>query len=162
DESNVVKQVLPHDGKPAAMPKSRPPLLDRDVEVVKKWISQGAKDDSPATTLQVVDAEHPPSYNLPPVLTALAYSPASKLLAVSGYHEVLLHHADGSGLVARLVGLSERIQSLAFSPDGTLLAVAGGSPCRFGEIQVWEVAHHKLKLSVSVTYDTVYGASWSP
>ncbi len=47
---------------------------------------------------------------------------------LSGYHEVLLLKADGSELVARLVGLSERIQSLRFSPDGKLLAVAGGSP----------------------------------
>ena len=83
-----------------------------------KWIAQGAKDDTPASHRDIVDAEHPPVYTLPPVITALDYSPDGNLLAVSGYHEVLLHKADGSGLVARLVGLSERIQSLAFSPDG--------------------------------------------
>ena len=59
-------------------------------------------------------------------LTAVAFSPDGQFLAVSGYHEVLLHKGDGSGLVARLVGLSERIQSLAFAPDGKTLAVAGG------------------------------------
>src|SRR5262249_53987139 len=32
----------------------------------------------------------------------------------------------------------------------------------FGEIQIWEVAHKKLKLSLSVTFDTLYGVSWSP
>ena len=63
---------------------------------------------------------------------------------------------------ARLVGLSERIQSLAFSPDGKKLAVAGGSPARLGEIQVWDVAKRKLLLSVPMTYDTLYGVSWSP
>ena len=31
-----------------------------------------------------------------------------------------------------------------------------------GEVQVWDVAKRKLALSVPVTYDTVYGASWSP
>ena len=31
-----------------------------------------------------------------------------------------------------------------------------------GEVQVWDVAKRKLVLSVPVTYDTVYGASWSP
>ncbi len=31
-----------------------------------------------------------------------------------------------------------------------------------GEVQVWEVARRKLLLSVPVTFDTVYGASWSP
>jgi WD40 repeat protein len=97
---------------------------------------------------------------LPAVITGLAYSPDSKLLAVTGYHEALVHKAEG-GLVARLVGLSERVQSLAFSPDGKTLAVTGGDPGRFGEIQLWEVKKKKLKLSLPMTFDTVYGASWS-
>jgi WD40 repeat protein len=50
---------------------------------------------------------------------------------------------------------------LAFSPDGKLLAAAAGSPGRFGEVQVWDVAKRKLKLSVPTTFDTVYGISWS-
>jgi WD40 repeat protein/mono/diheme cytochrome c family protein len=162
DQSRLVEQITAHGGKKPAMPKGKDPLIPRDVELIKKWIAQGAHDDTPAAARVVVDAEHPPVYVLPPVLTSVAYSPDSQLLAVAGYHEVLLHKADGSGLVARLVGLSERIQSVAFSPDGTLLAAAGGSPCRFGEIQVWEVARRKLKLSVPITYDTVYGVSWSP
>jgi hypothetical protein len=105
--------------------------------------------------------EHPPAYELPPVITALAYTPDSSVLAISGYHEILLFKADGSERVARLVGLSERIQSLAFSPDGKLLAMAGGSPCRFGEIQIWDVDNKKLKLSQTSTFDTLYGVSWS-
>src|SRR5205823_11501841 len=89
-------------------------------------------------------------------------SPDGTLLAVSGYHEVLMHTADGSSIVARLVGLSERIESVAFSPDGKFLAVSGGDPGRFGEVQIWDVANQKLKLSVPVTFDTIYGVSWSP
>ena len=65
-------------------------------------------------------------------------------------------------MVGRLVGLSERIESLRFSPDGKRLAVTGGLPARLGEVQVWDVAKRKLTLSVPVTFDTVYGASWSP
>src|SRR4029077_8434658 len=64
-------------------------------------------------------------------------------------------------LVGRLVGLAERVQSLAFSPDGKLLAVTGGTPGLLGEVQIWDVAKQRLKLSLPVTYDTVYGASWS-
>ncbi len=51
---------------------------------------------------------------------------------------------------------------MRFSPTGDRLAVTGGQPGRMGEVQVWDVAKQKLTLSVPVTFDTVYGASWSP
>jgi WD40 repeat protein len=96
----------------------------------------------------------------------MAYSPDAKLLAISGYHEVLLHSADGSNLIARLLGESPRIESLAFSPDGRTLAVAGSAPARFGEIQMWDVANatasNALKRAFKVSPDSIYGVSWSP
>ena len=145
------------------MPRGKKPLSDVEIALVERWIAEGAKDDTPASArLPEVDAAHPPVYELPPVVTALAYSPDGSLLAASGYHEVILHKADGSAIEARLVGLSERIQSIAFSPDGQTLAVGGGSPARFGEIQLWDLAKKKLRLSIPVTADTVYGLSWSP
>jgi WD40 repeat protein len=160
--SLLVRQVSGQGGKKPAMPKGRDPLSERDVALIKKWIAQGAKDDAPSSAREAVDEKHPPVYLLPPVITSLDYSPDGRFLVVSGYHEILIHTADGSSLVARLIGLSERIESIAFSPDGKFLAAAGGDPGRFGEIQVWDVEHRKLKLSVPVTYDTLFGVSWSP
>src|SRR5262249_23573206 len=84
--------------------------------------------------------------------------------AVSGFHEVLLYEVRNKTapvLAGRLIGLSERVQSLRFSPDGQRLAVAGGDPARMGEVQVWEVATRKLVVSAPVSYDTLYGVSWS-
>ena len=163
-ESLLVEQITPKDGK-FEMPKGKQdPLSARDLEIIRRWIEQGAKDDTPPAARQIVDAEHPPVYTRPPVLTSVVFSPDGSLLAVSGYHEVLLWKADGSERIARLIGLSERVQSIAFSPDGKRLAVAGGSPGRFGEIQVWDVEKKpaRLKLSTSITYDTLYGVSWAP
>jgi WD40 repeat protein len=163
DKSAVYQQIIPKDGKPPAMPRDSDPLPGRHVAVIKRWIEQGATDDTPASAKgTLVDAEHPPVYELPPVITGLAFSPKGEYLAVTGYHEVLLHKGDGSGLVARLVGLSERVQSVAFSPDGKYLAVTAGDPGRFGEIQLWQVSNKRLKYSLPVTFDTIYGASWSP
>ncbi len=92
----------------------------------------------------------------------MSYSPDGALLAVSGYREVLLRSSDGSELRSRLLGISDRIQSLAFSQDGKILMAAGGTPARFGEVQWWDVPSRKLKRSVTVCDDTVFGASLSP
>ncbi|MFO0945899.1 MAG: c-type cytochrome domain-containing protein [Planctomycetota bacterium] len=162
EKSYLVGQITPMGSDPAAMPKEKDSLNETQIKLIERWIAEGAKDDTPASARDPVDADHPPTYQSPPVITALEYSPDGSLLAVSGYHEVLLHRADGSELAGRLIGLSERVQSLAFSPDGKLLAVTGGAPGRFGEVQIWDVASKKLRLSFPVTYDTVYGASWSP
>ncbi len=162
EESQLWLQVVAGKGQRPAMPKDRPPLEDAEVAKIRQWIIEGAVDDTPPAERVTIDMDHPPTYELPPVITSVDYSPDGALLAVSGYHEVLLHKADGSGIAARLVGLSERIESARFSPDGKLLAVTGGSPGRFGEVQIWDVADRKLKLSVNVGFDTIYGASWSP
>jgi len=161
EESPLVEQVTPHDGK-AEMPRDGAPLSAAELETIAAWIAQGAVDDTPAGAGSKVDAEHPPEYTRPPVVPALAFSPDGSTLAVAGFHEILLWKADGSQLVARLVGLSERVDSLAFSPDGARLAATGGDPARRGEVQVWDVAEKKLVLSASVSFDVVFGASWSP
>src|SRR5262249_18226682 len=106
--------------------------------------------------------DHLPVYTRPPVITAIDFAPDGKLLAVAGFHEVLLVNPDDGKLVARLVGLAERIQSVKFSPDGKQLAVTGGLPSRMDEVQVWDVAKRKLTLSLPVTFETVNGVSWSP
>ncbi len=165
-QSSLLQQITPVDGM-AAMPQNAPPLSEEQRQLIERWISEGAKDDTPASAKVRYDAEHLPEYPASPVVTALQYSPDGKLLAVSGFHEVLLHDVSQlkegrSALVGRLVGLSERIESVAFSPDGSRLAVAGGSPGRLGELQVWDVAQRKLVFAVAASYDTCYGASWSP
>jgi WD40 repeat protein len=162
DESYLLALVTVKDGA-AEMPKNAAPLKPAQVELIARWIREGAADDTPASAKGVrIDAEHPPEYHSPPVVTSVAYSPDGKLLAVTGYHEILLHDAENPGRPARLVGMSERVQSVAFSPDGKFLAAAAGDPGRFGEVQVWDVAKRELRLSAPVTFDTVYGISWSP
>lgn len=161
DESFLVEQITPHDGK-AEMPPKDDPLAGPEIEKIRAWIAQGAADDTPENAGQPYTMESPPKYERLPVVTSLDYSPDGSLLAASGFHEVILHRADGSGIEARLVGLSERVESVRFSPDGKWLAVTGGSPGRMGEVQVWDVAKRELDLSVTQTFDTLYGASWAP
>jgi WD40 repeat protein len=159
--SELIVQITPVDGK-VAMPKSGDPLSSAEISLIRRWIEQGALDDTPASASQTYDQAHPPQYSRPPVITSFEFSPDGTLLAIAGFHEVILRSADGEKSIARLVGLSERIESVAFSPDGKHLAVAGGQPGRMGELQIWNVQKRELELSVPVSFDTIYGASWSP
>jgi mono/diheme cytochrome c family protein/roadblock/LC7 domain-containing protein len=147
------------------MPLGQPPLAPEQIELVRSWVTAGAKDDTPVTANDSGAKSSnlaPPVYTQPPVLTALAFSPDGKMLAVSGNREILVHTLDGSAPPRRLPGQSDSILSLVFSRDGSLLVAAGGAPARFGEIQFWDLPAAKLRRSVMLTGDTVFGISLSP
>src|SRR5882724_11180699 len=144
------------------MPLGNPPLPAEQIDLVRAWVAAGAKDDTPEEARETAAIGAPAVYHQPPVLTALAFSPDGKMLAVSGNREILLHTLDGSAPPKRLPGLSDRILSLAFSKDNALLVAGGGTPARFGEIQIWDLPAAKLRRSVMLTGDTVFGVSLSP
>ena len=156
-EQSLVIQFITATVQPS-MPFGQPPLDAAAVSTIREWITSGAKDDSPSET----PSSEPVVYHQPPVITALRFSPDGQTLAVSGNREVLLHRADGSGLVKRLPGRADRILSIAFSADGNLMIAGGGTPARFGEIQFWEPREGKLLRAAEATSDTVFGASLSP
>ena len=158
DNSIVMKFIT---GDPPAMPKNAKPLSKAEVDLFRRWILEGAKNDTPVVKDPISQA-NPPKYTAPPVISAIAFSLDGDAIAVSGYREVLLHKADGSTIAARLVGRSSRIESVVYSPDGKYLAVAGGAPAKFGEVQFWDTATNRLVNAVELSYDVLYGASFSP
>lgn len=149
-------------GDEPAMPKDGDPLTKDEVALIQRWIAEGARDDTPADKLNPYKLAAPPKYPAPAVISAAVFSPDGELLAVAGYHEVLLHKSDGSEIIARLVGESPKIEAIAFSSDGKFMAVAGGAPAVFGEVQIWNVAEKKQVLAQRVALDSIYGISFSP
>lgn len=134
------------------MPKSGEALKPAERDLIRRWIAEGAPNDTPANAVQRYSPEHPPVYSLPPVISSLTWSLDGNTLAIAGFHEVILYKSDGSAPAGRLIGLSERITSVRYSPDGSMLAATGGLPARMGEVQVWDVATGKLRHSVPVTF----------
>ena len=158
DESVVVKYLTGAE-KPQ-MPFGGKPMAESDIELFRRWIREGARNDS-ATPEAVTIERKAVVYKSPPLLTAFALSPDGRTVAVSGYREVLLTDRDGK-LVARLPGLSARIHSIAFTSDGATLIAVGGEPARFGELQIWDVGSRQQRHSTMVSTDTLFGASLSP
>jgi mono/diheme cytochrome c family protein len=166
-KSVLITQVS---GKEPAMPAKGEPLTEKQIALLAKWIEEGAKDDSPVIVKTDAKAgmpgpspiEKPPLYAAAPVITSLAYSPDGKILAVSGYSEIVLHKADGSGVVGRLLSGTPRIEAIVYSKDGKLLAACGGRPAMLGHVQIWEVASGKQVGNYQVGRDSVFGISFSP
>src|SRR5260221_13768625 len=106
--SNWIWQSARKNGR-AESPREPPPLTADEIALITKWIVEGAKDDTPMSTKPQYDAEHPPLYVAAPVLRCIEYSPKGDLLAIDGYHEVVLHKPDVIRLIARLVAHTWRI-----------------------------------------------------
>ncbi|NND99615.1 MAG: DUF1549 domain-containing protein [Pirellulaceae bacterium] len=162
DESYLIEQITPVDSI-AEMPKPpTKPLSDVEIELITRWIREGAKDDSIHDTGPRYTKERPPVYIGPAALPSIDVSPDADTIAVAGFHEVILLSAESGEVKSRLVGLSPRINTVRFSPDGKRLAAVGGTPAVSGELQLWNMQTQELELSLPVTYDTISGASWSP
>ena len=138
------------------------PLSDVEVEKIRRWIEQGAQNDLAESSGPKYTKDNPPVYTGPAALPSIDASPIADLIAVAGFHEVILLNAKSGELAGRLVGLSPRINAVRFSPDGKRLAAVGGTPAVSGEVQIWDVEKQELSLSLPVTYDALFGASWSP
>jgi WD40 repeat protein/mono/diheme cytochrome c family protein len=159
-DSLVVKQVS---GEEPEMPPKGETLQLEEIELISRWLKEGALDDTPEQTPDFFRApETPPIYTRLPVITSMAYHTNGTLLAVAGYQEILLYEPLSRTVVARLLGALPRLESLAFSPDGQLLAASGGIPAEFGEVQIWDLAKHTLQRRIRVSQDALYGVSWSP
>jgi WD40 repeat protein len=156
-DKSLIISYLTGDRQPS-MPFGMKPLPAEQIDLFRRWIAAGAKDDTPS---EILTARKETVYSAPPLVTALAFSPDGKLLAVSGYHEILLHEYGGK-LLARLPGASMRIHSIAFSPDGKTLAAVGGDPAQRGELQIWDVASRRQTHSSFGSTDTFFGLSFSP
>lgn len=146
-------------GPDPAMPKDGERLSAGQVELLERWIREGANDDSPPPPPPRTE---PPDYLAPPVLGAMDFSADGRRFAVGGYQEVLLFDAASLVRIARWIGAPARIDALRFSPDSRRLAVVGGDPGVRGEVQVWEVESGRPLVRVAPAEDSLFGVDWSP
>ncbi len=159
--------VLTEDG---SMPKDAEPLDAEQIQLIRRWVDQGARLDVAADPDQplirmmprVRQLDPPETYRVPIPVTSLAVHPDDRLLASSGYHEVLLWSLPEGRLVRRITNVAERGYGLTFHPDGQRLAVASGTPGRLGEVKLFHVPTGELLADVFVSEDAMFAVSFSP
>jgi len=161
EESLILEAVSASEGVTPDMPPDGPPLSVIEINLLRRWIAAGAPDDTLDTGPRW-SPDSPPVYSRAPVIASVDHSPDGGLLAVSAMQETLLYDTTSLQISKRLIGLSERITSVCFSPDGSLLAACGGTPGVSGELQLWDVQTGQLLWSRAVTHDTIRGLSFSP
>lgn len=157
--------------------KPQMPLGDRlspdEIKIIKAWIDAGAPGPTeisdkevhtPAINRDATSAipNIKPSVPVKSAISALSFAEDGSLLAVGRYQEVELLNLGNGQFTGKLAGEASQVRALAFSPDGKLLAAAGGNPGQFGEIKLWDVAGRNELRVIRGHRDNIFAVAFSP
>jgi hypothetical protein len=137
------------------MPMGGQKLAAGDVETIQKWIDAGAPGSG--TVSLAKGASIKPRTALKPQIYSLAQQPGTGVLALGGFREVRIQ--SGNRILS---GHADAVRALAFSPDGKMLAAAGGLPARKGEVKLWDVQTGSETGTLTGHADSIYAVAFSP
>lgn len=158
DKSLLIEAIS---GPEPAMPQKQPPLSMEKIRILRDWIQAGAPDDSPADKPRI-EIKAPATYTFAPAVTSVALSGDGKRLAAACRSEVVLVDVEGNTPPRRLPTASDLITHVEFSPDGKVLAAAGGTPGQYGEVRFLDAANGKLLSARRAGKDTLFRGNFSP
>jgi WD40 repeat protein len=143
------------------MPQKQPPLSMEKVQIIRRWIQAGAVDDSPVDKPRL-EIKAPAAYTFAPAVASVALSGDGKLLAAACRSEVVLIDVEGGAPPRRLATANDLLTHVEFSPDGKLLAAAGGTPGQYGEVCFFDPASGKLLSARRAGKDTLFRGNFTP
>ncbi len=157
------------DDEEERMPVDADPLGDQEINVIRRWIVEGASYDGedPGALLSAIIPlrDHPgapPSYPRPLGVTAMVFGPQGQKLYTGGYHEILVWDPNGGALLDRIPNNGQRSYGLALSPDGNMLAAATGDPGQAGEVRVFDAKSGRVLATPFRGDDTLLAVGFSP
>jgi WD40 repeat protein len=163
DQSRLLL-VLTGKAKPAMPPEDNEKPTPVEIATLAAWIDAGAKGPqgaAPDPTV-LVTPKIKPTGTVSESVTAAAFAPDGKSLAVARLNVVEILSLPERSLTRTLEGHRGRVTSLAFAKDGVTLVAAAGEPGAFGEARLWSVADGKLIRMIQGHQDSLYAAVPSP
>ncbi len=161
DRSRLVA-MLTGKAEPAMPPEGSEPPKAEEIALIKAWIDAGAVGPSgPADPTLLVSPKV--ALKAPPraTISAAAWAPDGKLIALGGYGVVRLISPETREVLRELRGQRGNVNSVSFSADSQRLLAAAGEPGLFGEVRVWNVADGKLLATFTGHRDSLYSAALS-
>jgi len=166
-ESHLFQLITTND-EDDRMPAKGERLTAGQVSIIERWIKEGAKFDGPdakALLVTLVPAsghpQAPAKYPRPVPIMALAFSADGKELTVGGYHEVTIWDPVSGQLRGRIGNIAQRTQRLAYSPDGTVLAAASGTPGKVGEVKLLDPVNRTILADLDRVGDMLFALAFS-
>ncbi len=167
-KGELIRRITSSD-KSERMPAEADALATAQIDVLKRWLAEGAKFDgekSNATLNLVIPprtfADPPATYPAPAPITAMAFSPDGALLLVGGYHEVTVWNTADGTLARRIKNVGQRVYAIVFLADQKTIAVGCGEPSRNGEVRLMDFESGQLKGVVGRTSDVVLDIAVRP
>lgn len=149
------------------MPAEADPLPPAEIDVIRKWVKEGAKYDGGdpkaplASVIPVKDhPSSPPSYPRPLGVTAMVFGTNGEKLYTGGYHEILVWNPEDGSLLGRIPNNGQRTYGLSLSPDGMQLAAATGAPGRAGEVRVFQTGSGEVLATPFRGDDTILAVAY--
>ena len=157
-------RVLNGQAEPAMPPEGNEGPNKKEIALIEAWIAAGAKGPSGAepdrTRLMVPRIK--PAKQEALSITAAAWSPDERLIAVGRFRSVALLDAQTLSPVRMLEDLPGKVNGVAFSADGAQLLVASGVAGLYGEASLWNVSDGKPIRRIIGHQDALYAAILSP
>ena len=151
------------------MPADSEPLAPVSIDLIRKWLEEGATfdGDSPSEVLwkvmpPVQYSKSESNYLRPLPVTAVSFTAEGASVISSGYHELLEWSIDDGKLIRRIPNLPQRIYAMAGSQDGNTIAVAGGIPGKIGEVRMIDSVSGELRQVIGRSSDVVLDMAFRP